>query len=250
MRTSISHSGIWISIPIIFFIAGFVFRFMIIGHDYIGYVLFLLAILFIVFHFLNKHRCTRIRLVLTILIIAGLVVFGVIEVPIIRASRTDKDASCSYVVVLGAGVNGSTPSLSLVNRLDAALEYLKENPDSVAIVSGGQGRNEDITEAEAMSIWLKNRGISSDRIIKEDKAESTVENLKYSFDIMKKRGYDPADGVAIVSSEYHLYRAKLIADSLGAKPYGIAGKTTWPLMKINYFIREGLGAIYMKVFGI
>ena len=152
-------------------------------------------------------------------------------------------------IVLGAGVNGSTPSLSMCNRLDAALDYLGANPDALAVVSGGQGEDEDITEAEAMADYLTAHGIDSARIVQEDQSRTTRENLENSFAILRARGYAPADGVGIVTSEYHLCRAKRMARALGAEPVGIAAETTLPSMRINYFIREAFAAAYMQLAG-
>ena len=88
------------------------------------------------------------------------------------------------------------------------------------------------------------------RIVQEDQSTSTRENLENSFAIIRSRGGDPADGVAVVSSEYHLYRAKQMARALGAKPLGVAAETTLPTMRANYFIREAFAAAYMQVFGV
>ena len=138
----------------------------------------------------------------------------------------------------------------MVNRLEAALDYLEAYPDAVAIVSGGQGAGEDVTEASAMHDWLVAHGMPESRIVQEDQSTSTRENLENSFAIIRSRGGDPADGVAVVSSEYHLYRAKQMARALGAKPLGVAAETTLPTMRANYFIREAFAAAYMQVFGV
>ena len=98
-----------------------------------------------------------------------------------------------------------------------------------------------------MRIWLTEKGIEPSRIIKEDKSTSTTENLNFSFNIIRANGGNPAKGVAIVSNYFHLYRAKHMAASLGATPYGVAGKTAYPLINLNYFIREGFATVYMWV---
>ena len=119
----------------------------------------------------------------------------------------------------------------------------------ISVVSGGQGEGEDITEAEAMADYLTAHGIDSARIVQEDRSRTTRENLENSFAILRARGYDPADGVGIVTSEYHLCRAKRMARALGAEPVGIAAETTLPSMRINYFIREAFAAAYMQLAG-
>lgn len=227
-------------------LAGCVFRFAMPGHDFIGYLLWLLAALIFAFPRLSKTW----RIVLAALLVLGAAVFAVFEAPVISNAKTDAAPQSDYLIVLGAGVNGSAPSLSMVNRLEAALDYLEAYPDAVAIVSGGQGAGEDVTEAAAMHDWLVAHGMPESRIVQEDQSTSTRENLENSFAIIRSRGGDPADGVAVVSSEYHLYRAKQMARALGAKPLGVAAETTLPTMRANYFIREAFAAAYMQVFGV
>lgn len=227
-------------------LAGCVFRFAMPGHDFIGYLLWLLAVLIFAFPRLSKTW----RIVLAALLVLGAAVFAVFEAPVISNAKTDAAPQSDYLIVLGAGVNGSAPSLSMVNRLEAALDYLETYPDAVAIVSGGQGAGEDVTEASAMRDWLVAHGMPESRIVQEDQSTSTRENLENSFAIIRSRGGDPADGVAVVSSEYHLYRAKQMARALGAKPLGVAAETTLPTMRANYFIREAFAAAYMQVFGV
>lgn len=236
---------LWLVCAALLFAVGLYFAFGTVGHGYLGCVLILAAVLTVVYHFSGK----KLSRVLTALLAAGLLAFAAVETPIIAAAHTDKDADCDYMIVLGAGINGTTPSLSLANRLTAALAFLEEHPDTVAIVSGGQGPGENMTEAEAMSIWLEARGIAPERIIPEAKATSTTENLRYSFELIRKRGDNPNGNVAIVTSEYHLYRAGLMARDMGVETYGVAGRTTLPTLKANYFIREAFAVAYYWVFG-
>lgn len=233
-------------LAVVCILAGCVFRFAMPGHDFIGYLLWLLAVLIFAFPRLSKTW----RIVLAALLVLGAAVFAVFEAPVISNAKTDAAPQSDYLIVLGAGVNGSAPSLSMVNRLEAALDYLEAYPDAVAIVSGGQGAGEDVTEASAMHDWLVAHGMPESRIVQEDQSTSTRENLENSFAIIRSRGGDPADGVAVVSSEYHLYRAKQMARALGAKPLGVAAETTLPTMRANYFIREAFAAAYMQVFGV
>ena len=92
-----------------------------------------------------------------------------------------------YIIVLGAGLKGDTPSLALERRLEKAAEYMNKNGNAIAIVSGGQGKGETISEAQAMENYLLNHGIREDRIIKEDNSTSTYENFEYSSRICHKR---------------------------------------------------------------
>jgi uncharacterized SAM-binding protein YcdF (DUF218 family) len=236
-----------------FLISAFL-RFALIGYDFLAYVLAALGCLAVIFALLKKakarHRkaAVRARNALCILLLAAAVAFAAAEIPVISAARTDDEPGAPYLIVLGAGLNGTAPSLSLNNRLEAALQYLQAYPEAKAIVTGGQGPGEDITEAEAMRIWLESKGIGPERIIKEEQAASTYENILFSLDLIEEDGGDPEGRVAIATSEYHLYRAEKIAEGLGAQPAGVAGKTTLPVLKINYFVREAFAVLYMWVF--
>ena len=175
--------------------------------------------------------------------------FGVIEAPIVAGARTDAPDDVEYLVVLGAGLHGDVPSLSLTDRLEGALAWLEAHPDCVAVVSGGQGPGETMTEGEAMGIWLEARGIDPSRIIVEDRATSTQENLEYSFALIRGRGGEPDGNCAIVTSEYHLYRAKALAARQGVECFGVAARTSWPTLMLNYFIREGFAVTYYRLTG-
>ena len=189
------------------------------------------------------------QIILGVLVLAAAVAFTLAELPVLRAAHTDADPEAAFLVVLGAKVNGTSPSHAMEDRLNAALDYLNTYPDAAVIVSGGQGDDEGISEAEAMAVWLHDRGIANARIFKEDQSETTRQNLENSFAIIRKNGGDPADGVAIVTSEYHLCRAREMAAALGAKPIGVAAHTGIFAMKINYFIREAVAVGYMKLAG-
>ncbi len=119
----------------------------------------------------------------------------------------------------------------------------------MAVVSGGQGPGETMTEGEAMQIWLEAKGIEPEHIIVEDKATSTQENLANSFALIRDNGGDPDGNCAVVTSEYHLYRAKALAAKQGVECYGVAARTSWPTLMLNYFIREGFAVTYYRLTG-
>ncbi len=215
---------------------GLVLNFVFSGHDFIAYTLYLIAFLILIFKFIGRIA----KVIVSVLLILGVGYFIFLELPIIQASNGDTDFEAEYIIVLGAAVHGDTPSLSLTERMDAAYTYLAEHPDCIAVVSGGQGENENMSEAEAMRIYLEGKGIAAERIIKEDRSTSTRENLEFSFDIIRERGGDP-ENCAVVTSEYHIYRAQLIAHSMGVDIHGIPAETTHITVRVNYFIREAFG---------
>ncbi|MBR1456422.1 MAG: YdcF family protein [Oscillospiraceae bacterium] len=220
-------------------------RFTLRGYAYWAYALCFVAALIVIHRFAGPVLWR----VVVILVCIGLVYFCIVEVPIIKNARTDRDDERPYLVVLGAAVYGDRPSLTLVRRLEGAQAYLERYPDSTAIVSGGMGPGETVTEAQAMRDWLVNQGVAQERILLEDAATSTKENLEYSYAIIRSRGDEPDGNVAIVSSAYHLYRAKLMSRQLGAEAAGVAAPWGYFFVMLNYFIREAFGVTHLWVFG-
>ena len=157
--------------------------------------------------------------------------------------------ACDYVVVLGAGVNGTVPSLSLRDRLDAAYDYLVAYPDAVCVVSGGQGNGEDITEALCMYNDLTARGIAPERVWMEEQAVNTRENIRFSLDLIEEKTGTRPNEIGLVSSEYHLYRAGLFAREENVTSYGIPARTSWATLRINYFLREIVAVWYYTILG-
>ena len=238
-------SPLWALISPALVAAGLFFRFALRGYVYWGYLCFFLAALILAHRFLPQ-AVWRVILVLTCI---GIVYFCIVEIPIVKNARTDKDPERPYLIVLGAAVYGDRPSLTLVRRLEGALDYLEQYPKSVAVVSGGQGKGETITEAKAMHDWLLQHGIPEERIIQEPRATSTEENLRYSFELIRERGDDPAGNVAVVSSAYHLFRAKSMARLQGVEAAGVAAPWGYRMVMLNYFIREAFGVTHLWVFG-
>ena len=236
---------VWGWVAAILLLAALVFRFALRGYSYIAYTLTFIAALILLHQFLP----VLLWRILVVLVCLGFVYFCIVEVPIIKNARTDEDAERPYLVVLGAAVHGDDASLSLVHRLCGVLDYMEQYPDSVAIVSGGQGKGENMTEAKCMYDWLTAHGIEGSRIIMEDRATSTAENLAFSFDIIRSLGVEPDGNTAILSSPYHLFRAKSMARSMGVEAAGVAGHWDYPILTINYFIREAFGVTHMWAFG-
>lgn len=153
-----------------------------------------------------------------------------------RLSATDED----IVIILGCRVKDTAPTKALYSRCLSASKFLKTNPNAKAILSGGQGKDEQISEAECMYRILTSLGIDEGRLIKEEKSTSTYENLLYSKDLTQEKR------IAIATSEYHIYRAKLIAKELGFLASAIPAKSI-PVLRVSYFTREVFGVWYLKI---
>ena len=244
----------WVLVAGMFLLMGVLIR-RTPGFSFSSYVLWGCAGLVIVYRILGwmKKKFPKfskaLRTILTLCLCAGLVLAAVTGVFIGRAGKGDADKDCDYVIVLGAGVNGTVPSLILSERINRAYEYLTENPDVICIVSGGQGPGEDITEAKCMYDRLVSKGIDPERIWQEDKSTSTRENIRFSLEVIEaKTGRRPTEA-AIISNEFHLFRAGLFAQEQDLTMIGVPAKTTWFSLRANYFLREIVAVWYYVILG-
>lgn len=161
--------------------------------------------------FFECHR--EIKTAFHILVIIGVTVFVVLCGMISKGFNEKGEKNLDYVIVLGAQMRENGPSAVLKYRLDAAIRYLNDNPDTICIVSGGQGPNEPYPEAEGMYHYLMENGIQKERILMESKSENTIENMKYSKAIMNKN----YESVGIITNNFHMFRALQIAKKQGLK---------------------------------
>lgn len=209
--------------------------------------------------FSTEHRWAKwCKGILLVLFCAGFAFFCTLEARVIAGSRGDsapRDVSC--VVILGAGVDGMQPSLMLKSRLDAALTYLADKPDVPVIVTGCQGERELISEAECMERYLTAHGIPASRIWKEEQATSTHTNFEYSLALMREHGIDETQPFAVVTSDYHIARARYIAGGEGVPPERMAAVPSalprsfyYAGLTANYFIREAFALANEMVLGV
>ncbi len=173
------------------------------------------------------------------LVCAGAVTFCAVEGMILSEYGASAAPGADYCIVLGAQWKPSGPSAVLRKRLDKAVEYLKANPDTKVIVSGGKGANESMAEAEGMYGYLVQAGIEEERILVEDKSRSTYENLVYSGGLLDKEN----DRVVIVTNDFHVFRALGIARKQNyGKVEGLAADSVLG-MGPNNLLREFLGVL-------
>ena len=244
----------WVGIVAFSLLALFFFYCMV-GYDFSGLVCLCIVGIILVYKGLRllgrkyPQDARTLKRIFTTLLCIGLLVVGITEAIIVKASFGDPKTHCDYMVVLGAGVRGNVPSLSLRNRIDAAYDYLTEHPDVTAILSGGQGEGENITEAQCMYDHLTAMGIAADRLWLEDKATSTWENLNFSLNIIEEKTGQRPEILGVLSSEYHLFRASLFADACGVEFVGVPARTTKLSLRVNYFMREVAGVWHYLLLG-
>ena len=173
-----------------------------------------------------------------------LLLFLAVEGLVVRTMTAESMPGLDYIVVLGAGVIGEKPSNPLRMRIQKAAEYLQENPDTIVIASGGQGSDEQISEAECIRRQLTEvYQIPEERILLEERSTSTEENLRYSLQIIGKT--DTATG--IITNGYHEYRAMLIAKQEGYRDVHPVPAITLLPVGIHYTVREFFGVIHFWI---
>lgn len=203
-----------------------------------------IVVMMLIFRFCKKP----VKIIASILMGLCALALLIVEIPIVKAAADRSKQDAPYVVVLGAAVYGTDPSITLQHRLEGAARYLDANPQAKAVVSGGQGEGEDISEAECMRRYLIEHGIAAERILLEDRSTSTKENLAFSKAVIEADGGD-ASRIAIISSAYHLYRAKRMASALGMDAIGVAGSDGYPIYMFGMYLREAAAVAKLWIFG-
>lgn len=171
------------------------------------------------------------------------VFFLIVELKILLGMIPCREKNIPYLIVLGAQVRGTRLSGSLYRRIERARQYLSENPDTIVIVSGGQGKGEDITEALAMQRYLEEQGIKKERILQEGASTTTEENLRFSAKFVS----DMNKPVGIVTNNFHMYRACRYAKKLGYQKPRAVTAGCHPAFFLNYMVREFFALLKMAL---
>lgn len=154
-----------------------------------------------------------------------------------RGARASEGVRPDVIIVLGAGIRGNYPTATLRYRLEKTFEYYCNDPNVTIIVSGGRGGDEDYSEAEVMRNWLVSQGVDPQRVIAEDKSNSTEENFLFASALIEKNADGSEPTVAFVTSRFHVFRAGRIAKKLGVDAVGIPAREFKPLI-LNDYLRE------------
>jgi len=205
------------------------------------------------------------------LMIASLVIFCVVEVFVFLGAASSDVANLDYVIVLGAKVKEEGISNSLKQRLDKAIEYSQDNPGTVLILSGGQGEDEPRSEAQVMYDYLVYNGVPKEQLVLENVSTSTVENIAYSKVLIDHMEEERTAGnvkgpgasapgpyihvedkplqIGVLTSNFHVYRARKIAEKWGLKGiYGISAKSD-PILFLHLCVRECAAILKDKLMG-
>ncbi|MBP3412935.1 MAG: YdcF family protein [Oscillospiraceae bacterium] len=218
--------------------AGLFFYYFVYAYQFTGVLLCGLAAVTMAFGALNLVKRAVFRIIFICLLIAASIMAVITGTNIHSSSKGSEDPKADYAIVLGAGVNGSTPSASLRERIRAAKTYAETYPQSILILSGSQGENEEISEAQCMYDCLVEEGISPSRLYLEEAAQDTQQNISLSLELIEAEFGETPEQICIISSEYHLLRAGKHAEALGISPLLYPARTENRLYFCNMFLRE------------
>lgn len=187
--------------------------------------------------------------------------FAYIQLGVIsQGMHADPDAEqADYLLVLGALVNpNGQPSAALAARCDTAADFLEKHPDAKAVLCGGQGGNEPRAEADAMYDYMTARGIAPARLLLDDSSTNTIENIRNAEALIMadyltetKDSLPPEEAekflcVAVVTSDYHLARARVLMHrATGWTRHGIPAPTPYPAQWVSVRCRE-----YCSILGL
>lgn len=250
----IAHFLRWIAmIPLA--LGAFFFKFMMAGYGFTALVLCCMIGILLFYNVMDilqkryPRQVTVVRRIFTVCLCIGLLIVGITEAVILEASFGDPKESCEYLVVLGAKVRHDGPSVSLMDRIRGAYNYLSAHPEVIAVVSGGQGADEPMSEAQCMYDHLVAMGIDESRIWVEDQAASTWANLNYALDLIEEKTGTRPTTLGILSSEYHMLRAGMLAQDCGVDPVLVPATTSLISQRVNHFMREVAGVWHYIILG-
>ncbi|MCI5596727.1 MAG: YdcF family protein [Lachnospiraceae bacterium] len=184
--------------------------------------------------------CQAVFWMMAAVFLCFLVFFGILY----RDGNRKPQLGADYLIVLGAKVKGDVPSKALQGRIWAAYSYLQENPETKAVLTGGKGRGEFISESSCMERELVALGIGKDRLFKEEKSTTTLENIEFAGQKIKDR----QKKIVIVTSDFHVKRGVRIAKEAGYQKVEGLGDASVPIMCLHYYTRETLSWVKYEMY--
>jgi uncharacterized SAM-binding protein YcdF (DUF218 family) len=206
--------------------------------------LFFIYFFIILYYFFIFKKDILLKKIINFIVLLSFFIFTIGLTTIILDIKNNKtiEVKNDYVIILGAGLKGDKPKSVLKYRLNKALEYYKKYPNTIFIVSGGQGKDEIISESEAMKNYLVLNHIPAKQIIKENKSKTTLENLLFSKKLIPLN----IKNIGVISNDFHLYRVKFLAKTINFNINPIYAKTPF-ISLFSLYTRETIAVIYYYI---
>ncbi|MBQ9890743.1 MAG: YdcF family protein [Firmicutes bacterium] len=253
-------SGLFAALAFVFLIYGIAVVFILGTGHWFNFIWIIGAVVLLILSFLFSNHSKLpgiIKAILGLAILACVVNFGMFTFKAASAASAKPDQDAKWIVVLGAKVNGTSPSVEFQARLEKTVSFVssadlskmassKSEPVQLAkiITTGGKGTDEGAAEGDVAARVLTSLGISQDRIIVENTSTSTQENLRFAKELIIANGGTVYDPVLVVSSGFHLYRAERLAWAEGYENISGLGSTGLAVLIPHYYVREY--AAYIK----
>ncbi|MBQ6462305.1 MAG: YdcF family protein, partial [Pseudobutyrivibrio sp.] len=185
-----------------------------VGSGTFSFIIWIFAAIFFGFLYIMEKKSLwlkvpkTLRYAFRIIVAIGFAVFIICQGCILTQFFSKGEPEADYIIVLGAQMRDWGPSVVYKARLDSAIEYLNDNPDTKVIVTGGQGANESASEGEGGKTYLLEQGIAEDRIIVESESLDTNQNISNALNLVEVT----ADmKIGIVTNNFHVFRGVMIA---------------------------------------
>lgn len=185
------------------------------------------------------------------LLLAGVLAFGALFGAVLYGAYDHVRGDPQVMIILGCQVKPWGPSILLQDRLDKALDYLEDHPELTIVVSGGQGKDEPISEAQCMYDYLTEHGVDGAQILLEDQSGNTVENLRNSRELLAREGYDTSGDMVVVSNGFHLTRVRMLWDRVwggDGELSTLAAPSSHVPSRLKMYLREPLALVKSFVF--
>lgn len=193
----------------------------------------------------------KLLVALLALILAGVLAFGTLLGVVLAGSHDEVRGDPQVMVILGCQVRADGPSILLRDRLDKALAWLEDHPDTTVVAAGGQGPDEHISEAQAMRDYLVEAGFPEEQILLEDQSHNTVQNLRNTAALLAEQGYDATQDIIVVSSGFHLARVRMLWGRVWGGDYNLstlAAPSSHVPSRLMMYIREPLALLKSFLF--
>ena len=198
----------------------------------------------------GKRRPAWLKAVLA-LILVGVLAFCGLFGAVLWGAYDHIQGDPQIMVILGCQVKPWGPSILLQDRLDEALAYLEDHPDMTVVVSGGQGPDEHISEAQCMYDYLTEHGVDGEQILMEDRSHNTVQNLRYTVELLAAEGYDTTADILVVSNGFHLTRVRMLWSRVCGGDYDLstlAAPSSHVPSRLKMYLREPLALVKSFIF--
>ncbi|MBQ6154708.1 YdcF family protein [bacterium] len=167
----------------------------------------------------------------------------------LKSERYQPPLDQKYVIILGCKMDkDGSPLPILQGRIERALTFGQKQQTATGlpltyVPAGGQGKDEVITEAQAMKNYLVAKGVDKKQIWLENKSKTTRENMKFAKKVIEQKG--KLEKVIFATTGYHVWRSGVIANNVGLNARGIGAKAPWYFYQ-NALVRELAANLYVQ----